>query len=398
MRKRILSKEFLKKLGSSAVKSLGITALAFLLSFLMVSPFSLSIMSLFSSPEKEDFTASDFYAQIANKRPVKILDPDVVIIDIGHSGREEIANLLDTLLLCGPKAVGVDILFEQPLDSVIDTHLIRSIANFGETLVLPVVMAQDDSTGNFVRTAQCFFADETGSAEGAINFVSTRRGATIRTFVPDFHVTSSDTVLSFAVALANIYDKDKKRILDLRKMDEEIIDYPSREYIILNINNIASSSDKITDRIVLIGDMNAREDLHATPLSSRTAGIEIHSRILSTVLGSRYYTALTDWEEWIVALILCFVVLMLNFMLTGRAKGLLIRLVQALLVYLTIRIGYGLFVDHRVIFNASYTLLMLGFGFFAQDIWNGLISSFEWVITTFRRINSNNQHNNNING
>lgn len=365
-------------------KSLGITALAFLLSMLLVSPLSLSVMSMFSSPEKEDFTVSDFYAQIADKRPVRTLDPDIVIVDINRAGRAEIAEFLEILQFCAPKAVGVDVLFGEPGDSAVDTRLINSIRDLGSTVVMPVMMAQDDG-GLFVIAERSFFDQGLPSADGAVNFTSSRRGAAIREFVTRFPVSETDSIDSFAVAIARIAYPDKATALSARGSSEEYIDYPSREYKIIDINSASDRIEELTDKIILVGALNDADDLHATPVTSRMAGVIVHASALSTILGERYYQALTDWQEWLPALVLCFIVVLMSLTLTGNIKGLLIRLVQVLLVYLAVTIGYGLFVDKRIILNASYTLLMLGFGFFAVDLWGGAAGIISWAHKKYKK-------------
>ena len=364
-------------------KALGITALAFVLSLLMVSPFSLSVMSLFSSPDKEDFTISDFYAQIADKRPVRTLNPDLIIVDIDRAGRSEITSLLETLQLCGPKVIALDVMFEKPGDWQTDSALIKSIREVQEILVMPALMAQT-SEGGMDVAERSFFASDIATSEGAVNFSSTRRGATIREFVTQFITNKGDSVDSFALAIARKADPSKVTSLVSRGNKEEFIDYPSHEYRVINIADVPDYCEEINGKIVMIGAISDASDLHATPVNSRMPGVMIHAAALSTILSENYYTALTDWQEWLPALILCFLVVVMSLLIKPKFKGLLVRIVQVLLVYLTVTVGYGLFVDHQIILNAGYTLLMLGFGFFAVDIWNGVTGTGSWIIHKYK--------------
>lgn len=108
-------------------KAVCITGLAFLLSMLLISPFTASTSAFFSSPEQEDFKFSDIYAQVADDRPVRQLDPNIVMLDIGNYNRAEIAQTLMYLSLCNPRAVGLDVLFAAPRDSVEDAMLIDAV-------------------------------------------------------------------------------------------------------------------------------------------------------------------------------------------------------------------------------------------------------------------------------
>ncbi|MDE6792817.1 MAG: hypothetical protein K2J48_07030, partial [Muribaculaceae bacterium] len=128
-RLRISSEKF-----SLVMKAAGMTALAFVLSWLLTAPFSASTSAIFSSPEKTDFILSDFYAQVADRRPVRNLSDRIVIIDIGRANRDEIAALIGDVGLCAPDAVGVDVNFEEARDD--DSNLIAALASV-EKIVMP---------------------------------------------------------------------------------------------------------------------------------------------------------------------------------------------------------------------------------------------------------------------
>lgn len=98
--------------------SAAITALAFLLSFVVASPFSASLSAMFSGPEKTDFMMSDLFVQVADGRPVRQIDDRIVLIDVGQMDRENIARTLEQVALCCPKAVGIDINFARSMGGV----------------------------------------------------------------------------------------------------------------------------------------------------------------------------------------------------------------------------------------------------------------------------------------
>ena len=104
------------KLKPRILKALGITLLAFALSFILMQPFSFSAASLLSSSDGNDFTINDFYNKVADSRLVSTLDSNIVIIDIAESDRDGIAEILETVALCGPRAVGLDVLFMIAVD------------------------------------------------------------------------------------------------------------------------------------------------------------------------------------------------------------------------------------------------------------------------------------------
>ncbi len=83
--------------------------------------------------------------------------------------------------------------------------------------------------------------------------------------------------------------------------------------------------------------------------------------------------------------LLAFLVIYCSLLLPVAGKGLLLRIFQISLLYAIIRVGYTFFVDHSVIMNFSYSLLMVTFGLFAADIWLGLAALGGWIISFFRK-------------
>lgn len=136
---RIRSRRIWRILG----KAVCITVLAFLFSTWLVSPFTATTASLFSSPEQSDFQFSDIFVQVADNRPVAKYDNRIAILDIGNADREEIASALDVLAKGSPRSVGLDLLFADTTEY--DAHLKASIEAL-PNVVLPVLVEQ--SAGN----------------------------------------------------------------------------------------------------------------------------------------------------------------------------------------------------------------------------------------------------------
>lgn len=86
-------------------------------------------------------------------------------------------------------------------------------------------------------------------------------------------------------------------------------------------------------------------------------------------------------------------VIFLSLSLNIGIKGLLLRVLQVGLLYLSIRVGYYFFIEHNVIINFSHTLLMLTFGLFACDIWIGFTTIFKWIARRFIKPEKSNANN-----
>lgn len=346
---------------------------AFLISFFIVEPLSFSTMSVFSAPEKTDFSVTDLYAQVADRRPVRRLDNDIVIVDVGHADRLGIASILDEINLWGPRVVGLDVMIGKPLPS--DSILLRSLSSI-ERLILPITLEQEKDSRFSVGQTPYFITDPLLShAEyAAVNLPAAFEGATIREFATVFPIIgSADSIPSFPLALARAYSPQSVKPLMDRGNNEEVIDYPSREFQILNADDLKEEGETLTDKIVIVGALSDSEDIHSTPINSYMSGLSIHAASTSTILGGRFYDPYSNIPAWLPACLLCFLILLTRELTKSHLRGLITRLLQLIFIYLAVRIGYSLYVDHHLIFNFTYTLLMVAFGFFAADIWSGLL-------------------------
>ncbi len=367
------------------LKALGITILAFVLSELLAAPFSASTSSIFSSPEKTDFVLSDFFAQVANKRPVRELSDKVVLVDIDRADRDGIAELLSTIALCAPKAVGVDINFEEARED--DSRLLEAIGSL-PSVVLPLGLERDSASVNRFKVVEqpFFYGSLDGVNYGAANLPGKYTISSIREFPVGFPVEGGDTIPSFVAAIAGKVDPQAYANLIERGNEVETIDYASLEIPVMSIADVYENPEILEGKIVMVGAVNEASDMHSTPVARAMAGLSIHAYALSTVLSGNYYSTCPRYLDYLISAILCFILIYLNIAIKAKVKGLFLRLLQVVLVYLIVRIGYTLYVDHRIIVNFALTLLMVAFGSFAIDIWNGTEGLIEIITGWWRRL------------
>lgn len=353
-------------LKSLILKTLGITILAFILSVCLQAPFTASTSAIFSSPEKNDFTITDIYAQIANGRPVRKLEDRMVIVDIGIGGRPEIAEVMEILSLCGPKVVGLDVMFEDPTED--DSRLLASLESV-PNLVLPIGV---EKTGEvFAVDERPFFYEEIPDITyGVINIPTASAKSSVREYAVEFP-TKEGEIPSFVTAIAEKANPKAVKELLARGNREETTAYHSREYRILTLDNLEENAEELTDKIVLVGSMSDAGDMHPTPINSYVPGLMIHAYALSTLLDGEWFISLPRYADYILAFVICFLIVLATIGIKGGIRGLIVRILQIVLAYCAVRIGYSLFVDNHVICNFSSTLLMIAFGLFAVDIWNG---------------------------
>lgn len=368
------------------LKTTGITAIAYLLSLLFTSPFAASLTALFSSSEKSDFTMSDLFFQIADQRPVRIYEDRLAIVDIGHSNREEIAEILSLISLCGPRSVAIDINFEQP--GLKDSLLLESLSSL-PSLVLPLGVRQEGKS--FSITDRPFFYDDFGGVNyGVVNFPTSASGSSIREYAKYFPMKDGGYLPSFpqAAALAAGYD-----VVDMEKgrtdgVKTDIISYHSREIPIIRYDELIDRANELTDKIVLVGATTEAGDVFSTPLRRGVSGLEIHAYSLSTILDGAKLEKIPGYEGTVIAVIVCFLIVLGSIGIRSGMKGLFLRLVQIGVLYFFVRIGYSLFVDKDIIVDFSQAILMIAFGLFSVDLWNGTACLLKWIIIKIRKLHS----------
>lgn len=361
-------------LSMRLLKAFGVTMLAFLLSMTLMAPFSTSVSALFSTPEKNDFTITDFYNIVADSRAVSHLDDNIVIVNIDRSDRNEIADIISVATLSGARAIGLDVMFEDEREG--DEPLLEAIRE-APVIVQPLAMKQTSDADTFAVRAASYFYTVPGATEshyGAASMPSRYERSTVREMRTFFPADSGDPIPSFAVALARATDPEAAKKLEARGNELEMINYHSRRFRTIEPDELIDRAEELNGRVVLIGALNEIGDLHQTPVNSSMPGVMIHAHSLATILDGAYMKAVPKSANMLIGCILCFIIVLTHISLSVGVKGLIIRIMQVIFVWIAVQIGYWFFVEHDIIIDFSYSLLMLAFGLFACDIWNGVIS------------------------
>lgn len=253
--------------------------------------------------------------------------------------------------------------------------------------MLAVSVEADSAAKTFHIDESSYFTPELENVElAAINFPTDSSNRTIREFKPDYMTADGKRIPSFALATSR---KQSGEIVDSfmkRGNDLEFITYYSRIFKTISPEELADRAEELIDKIVLIGAANDPYDLHVTPVSAAMSGINIHAYTVATILSGRYFYQLHRYTNWAIAFISCFIVIMISLMINIGVKGLIMRIVQVTLLYLTIRLGYYFFIEHNIIINFSYSLMMLTFGLFAGDIWIGMTTIITWIYNKINHI------------
>jgi len=315
------------------------------------------------------------------------IDTNIVIVNIGALPRRGVAEQIRILNKCNPKVIGIDSYFNcpknlrdtincPPLADVMGNIMLANAIAETKNMVLVTRVTQTDSlynTGIVDQYDSIEFTDEDirGNAFGGFANLPTDADnqesfKACRTFIPRLKV-NNDTLNAFSVQVARIYAPEKtKRFLD-RGNEEEVINYRGN---ILDMYGASSFAGRyfaldwyqvlneeflptlITDKIVLMGYMGddfsdtSWDDKFFTPLNKQYAGkanpdmygLVVHANIISMILAEDYIEEMAEWQEWAIAIIICFLNVALFWLIYKKSPdwfdglSVLIQLIQIILL------------------------------------------------------------------
>ncbi len=312
----------------------------------------------------------DLYSASAHQTDVPRYS-NITLLSIDGCSRQEVTTALEILNGMEPRAIGVDVVFQYPAEE--DDALINAIVHNDK-----IVMATIPYNGSYFEHA----LREQGTSFGSVVFNTSSRYDVVRSFLPAV-LNETDTTWSFDILLARKagattgcfvpYDKQQYIAYSNLMMDTlnclELID-PSAD--------LTAIAERVKDKIILMGDLNALTDLHRTPIDANMSGVMIHAYMLDTILRHDIISVSPDWLNWLIALIVCFVssVAMLYFKWAyDDAEGLALRVTQLVLMILVVVLpGVACFWLCRWYFDFTPTFFALAIQAVVLDIWVGIMA------------------------
>jgi CHASE2 domain-containing sensor protein len=241
-----------------------------------------------------------FSPQNAQNMP---MDDRIVIVNIDTMQRQAIADLINRLETFSPAAIGVDVLFLERKDSVIDTYLLQTLKAYSNIVASEQLEWQKDETKNKdVPEVKSIFINKDLKA-GYVNFIAENSGV-IRYYSP-FEKGEGYAYSAFSSAVIQTARPKEYNVLVKRNKETEWINYKrtANQYYIFNgvdiLHNVTDTSF-FKNKIILVGfyddDPNHIEDKHFTPLNTRFVGksipdmdgIVINANIISMVLDNEF--------------------------------------------------------------------------------------------------------------
>ena len=310
------------------------TIFTFVISGILYFSFiNLSILDPFENAFR-DFKLTDiYYAERLNEVQLK---KNIIIVNVKHADRFQIARAIDKIAQQQPKTIGLDIIFKDRKLAFSDSLLNQVISQYDN-----IVTAYYHSGDSIVNNNAYFSINE--SRTGYINLNLRDQNSVIRNFQG---IKGNETTeLAFATQLAitsGFMDKSHA----LKELNHPIpINYIGNRNAFLNftIDEILSlkSIPAIKNAVVLlgyVGDGNEYydiEDKHFTPLNDKwvgrgipdTYGVTIHANILNMLSKANLLYKVPPAITYTIAFILCFVIV-LFFMTIQKRNSLLFSLVK----------------------------------------------------------------------
>jgi CHASE2 domain-containing sensor protein len=347
------------------------------------------------------------------------VDENVTIINIGNLSRAELAQQIRMISALKPKVIGIDSFFDcggcpgkidslccplaydtlsnlllgdalaQAGNVVLVTKLLQSnklIKEYGNDVVVFDSLEQSDQ----IIRGSCFegFANLETDAQNQEDIKTCRR------FTPRMPMLNGPDELAFSVKVAMLFDSAKAKRFLARNKTSEVINYRG------NVPDIFKASAEefanrytyldwyqpfdttsflptiIKDRIVLLGFMGENmddtswDDKFITPLNKQYAGktrpdmygVVVHANIISMILDEDYIEELAEWQQVMIAVIVCFLNVMLFTYISRKAPiwfdglSIIVQLIQ--LVICTFLMIYVLkWFNFKL--NLTYTLAAL---------------------------------------
>jgi adenylate cyclase len=299
----------------------------FLILALMVSRYSWD-MILISNAERAlyDLRASYLAPQVdQDPRIVKIVYNDDTLIDTKKRSpldRAILANALVNIDAMGAKAIGIDILFDQPQDE--DAQLQSALAAMQTPTYLAYANSQTNQ--NNIKQRQQDFLDSF-----IASLKSTKsQAASIRVETDVDNVVRSWPRIQFGLppilarSLTGGADKLQGYEGSIQFREPKFEDRPVFASlpidIVANPEIAAAMADQIKGKYVLIGGDIVDVDEFETPLRLRTQmpmiGLDVHAHMLAQLLSGQKLTAMPGWAKWMLA-----VLVVLGASLTSLQNG-----------------------------------------------------------------------------
>ena len=312
---------------------------------------NLSILDPFEKAFK-DFKFTDiFYSERINKEQ---RNNKIVIVNIKHADRFQIAQVIDKIDAQGPSVIGLDIIFEDRKSEFIDSILKSSLAS-AKSLVTAYFHENDSVVNNHD------YFQFNGETKGYINLDLEGQNSVIRNFLGVKGDNNDEYAFATQLALKAGYLKETYAKKELKY--QVPINYIGNKDIFLSfdIEEVLNKEEirAFKDAVVILGylgDGNESfdiEDKHFTPLNSEwvgravpdTFGVIVHANILNMLSKGNMIYRVSKFSTYLLSFIVCFLTILLSIKLYIKSSFVFDvseKLIQLILSIVLVYLGLAL--------------------------------------------------------
>jgi len=326
----------------------------------------------------EDFYMTDIYYEITHSEEPPH-DADIVIVDMTNlSTRDEIAQVITDIKSCKPKVLCVDLIFEHPsFDTIDDVSLITSLETDECKQVLSCKLRDyDKESSSFRNCLYSFFYgfDNKNILWGYSNYSQIRMGGYTRHTTLS-QKTNDSIVFSLPYTAACLYQEKK---LQRQEIEERQILYGDIDFNVINSCDILKESDKIKDKLVVLGSLHEEADMHFTPLG-KMAGVKVIAYSIRTYLKGGEVKELGTIGNLLIGILVWWFAACIGYLIEKRhpiVYGILAKIFNFTLVAILIWISFEIYARYSYHINLLIPLTGLAM---AEDIREMYIGIVRWL-------------------
>ena len=379
-----------KTQGNGLFKGLGRRAIISALTFLILGFYAVIALNLkiFNPVSKAlaDYSITDFYYDILAKGQ-KDTSNIVTIVDMTDlPNRFALACALEQVNACGPKALGVDVVFEGlKMEDPVGDSLIQAVAYAQPKTVFSYKLITDSWDGHqYNETVRSFFANPDSITQGFTNMPRNIYGGMKRQLSLGCYV-NDELVPSLIKRVADEYAGEETLPLADRNVR---INFSPMEYKVVPPDSIEDYKDLIADHVVLFGAMKEENDMHYTP-EGKIAGVKLLAYAIETLIKHNEVVEVPMWLTWVI----CYLVVLLSTIIMdiydqwAQKRSPLKRVIfRSLLVKSLVRFAcmalfmwmcFVLFSRYNISLNIAWALTAMAFTVSATNLYDTLHNYFK---------------------
>ncbi len=254
-----------------------------------------------------NFHMTDLFCEAENGNYPQDTSSVITIVDMSEVfNRAELATIIEHIDNLKPAIIGVDIRFDGERDDHFgNERLIETVHNTNSPIIWANMLSNwSDEEKQFTKVLHSFFVDRGIKVEeGFTNVQHDFNGGTVRSYgikrqAEGLTYYSLPTRLAIAMdsTILKKYDDCNNSLLTrlaiamtgdstiLKKYDDCNIRYSSTHFPIVPFDKITENADLIRDRIVILGAIDDKRDMHYCPIGP-TSGISIIAFATNTLIN-----------------------------------------------------------------------------------------------------------------